>query len=105
MCLDSFGEYGTISLIRVQGPPNVPRALLYLSSAQPASTPPAPRGAWCMFNPSQHQGTMWLPVTLQRCDFSNPGLKITIQWGQFSHLVSKGCTVSCLSVTQNKLFP
>lgn len=30
MCLDSFGEYGKISLIRVQGPPNVPPALLHL---------------------------------------------------------------------------
>lgn len=46
--------------------------------------------------------TMWSPVQLQMCDFSH---KLLSNGAKFFPLVSNGCIVSCLSITQNKLLP
>lgn len=89
MCLNRFAEFWqnfsdqaarsskrTSCLTRVCP---VPCYDICLSSAQPDSAPPAPCGTWCVFSPSLHWGTTWARVRLQRCNFSNPGLKITAQ--------------------------
>lgn len=113
-CLTRSAEHGKISLIRVQGPPNVPPALLqwtqcfillftspFLHQTQHQLLYVA---HWACLAPACHWGTVGSRVMLQRCNFSNPGLKITIQRCWFCHSVFKGCIISCLSVTQNKLF-